>query len=550
MKKIIPYLMALGLPVALLLSSCEKWELPARLTQRSCEKPKGDITAQATERKVAFTITNSSGTIDSVFWDFGDGKTLKTKALNAEHTYTSTGKFNVTALLYNTCGTNTPLAREVEAYDIGTPSVRAVADPPAYRSARLTLTLAGNGNATIRSYGLVYSSTATLPDLTSGQKLERTDNLAVNASSVFDLQNLTPGTTYYVRAYAINASGKTGYSDVLTVQTLGLPVFAIDQAVATTAIATVNLTVTAAGGNPAATDFGIVYSATNSMPMLGLADTQNTPTISGANLGGGKAFTLGSLSTNTRYYYRGYARLPSGEVEYTEVKSFTTQNNDVINGLIARVLFTNRDLSDQSGNGNAAVPVGGPVFMTDRFNQANSAIQLDGIDDYIYMADKPSLNNRSEFSISLWIRPSSVTRTMQIFNKSRFSDGQREMYSSLIRPGTGGNLTINTDVKMNSNCQSGVGWQTFTVSVGIPVDTWHHLVLAYRGNEARTYLDGVLVNLKSDLPLTQIDDCPGGDLKFGVQSALFPNYFIGGMDDIRIYNRQLTAAEVATLKNL
>ena len=110
--------------------------------------------------------------------------------------------------------------------------------------------------------------------------------------------------------------------------------------------------------------------------------------------------------------------------------------------------------------------------------------------------------------------------------------------------------SINTDVKMGSNCEGGKGWQTFTFQSGIDLSKWHHLVLAYKGSGAITYIDGVEINVKTGLPAARIDDCPGGELKFGVQAAPFPNYFTGFMDDVRVYNRQLSAGEVRTLFSL
>ena len=202
MKLTLRQILVFLLPLALLLGSCEKWELPDKLMQRTCEPPRGDLTAQATERKVALAIANSSGTIDSVFWDFGDGKTLRTTALSTEHTYAAAGDFNVKAVLYNTCGNNNTLAKSVTAFDIGTPAVTLAAENASYRTARLLLTLKGNGNAAIERYGVVYGTTAT-PDLTTGQKVEKTGSLAVNASSAFDLPGLTPGTAYNVRALSL-----------------------------------------------------------------------------------------------------------------------------------------------------------------------------------------------------------------------------------------------------------------------------------------------------------------------------------------------------------
>ena len=120
----------------------------------------------------------------------------------------------------------------------------------------------------------------------------------------------------------------------------------------------------------------------------------------------------------------------------------------------------------------------------------------------------------------------------------------------MIRPGDGGSgITILTDIKQNSGCEGGKGWQSFPLSSNIPLNTWHHVVFTYANRSARMYFDNALLYTTDNLPATAIDKCPGGDLKFGAQCQAFPSYFYGAMDDIRVYKRVLSAAEVQTLYN-
>ncbi|MGV3556520.1 LamG-like jellyroll fold domain-containing protein [Larkinella arboricola] len=298
-------------------------------------------------------------------------------------------------------------------------------------------------------------------------------------------------------------------------------------------------------GNPAAVEYGICYSSSNTTPKL--EDSQSIQVANPA-VGAKTPVPLTDLNQNTKYYYRAYAKLPSGEVVYSATtESFTTQIDTLAQDLIAAVSFTEGSRSDASGNNNHVTLVGNPTFVQDRNGKANSAIQLDGQDDYFYMSENSTLRPQS-LSVSIWIKPITVNRSMQIYNKSRFSDGAFEMYSSLIRPNTGApGVVVNTDIKQNSNCQGGIGWQTFTFMSNIPLNTWHHVVMVYSGNSAQMYFDGALLYTNDLLPKNTIDECPGGELKFGAQSAQFPNYFYGSLDNIRIYRKALTASEVQAL---
>ena len=172
------------------------------------------------------------------------------------------------------------------------------------------------------------------------------------------------------------------------------------------------------------------------------------------------------------------------------------------------------------------------------------------------MADNATLRPDA-LSVSVWIKPVTIRNIdrsqndrVQIYNKSKWEDSSGEMYSSLIKLNENGpGLTFMTNLKQNSGCVPANGWQNFEFSSNPPLDTWHHLVFTYSGRSIRMYFDGALVDQNNNLPTSTLDKCPGGELKFGAQLKAYPNYFNGSMDDIRLYKRALTAAEVQTLYN-
>lgn len=137
-------------------------------------------------------------------------------------------------------------------------------------------------------------------------------------SFVSALSNLTPNSTYYLRAYATNQNG-TVYSQQRTFTTLsGLPVLGTqaDSPVSITATsAIINSEVLSDGGFQVVTR-GVCYSTTPNPSVAGLH------TSDGSGTG---AFTsyLVNLSPNTTYYYRAYATNANGIV-YGEKISFTT----------------------------------------------------------------------------------------------------------------------------------------------------------------------------------------------------------------------------------
>ncbi|WP_461097674.1 LamG-like jellyroll fold domain-containing protein [Spirosoma luteolum] len=529
--------------------ACSNWELPLRKTQRTCLKPNGTLDALIQQRKVDFTISNTSGTIDKIAWDFGNGTTLVTTATTTPHTYSASGTYTVKALLTNDCGVETTLVRTVTVSDAVLPGVAL--QPPTgitLSSAKFVLTLTSTGNAAITKYGICYSTSNPLPELGKDPQLDAGVPAVLNAPVSLTLGSLPANTFFYVRAYVTNQTGTAYSSPTQAFRTNANPIVAINPASTVgTSTATVGFILTSPG-SPAAVEYGICYSATTNAPDVGNA---TLVTVSNPTIGANTVVNLSGLMANTRYYYRSYARLATGDVLYSNtIESFSTLVDTVSQGLVASLSFTDGSLLDVSGNNNHATPVGSPTFTTDHRGRPSSALLLDGANDFIYLSESPSLRP-NDLTISLWIKPAAVPRIMQIYNKSRYSDGAFEMYSSLIKPTENdpGGITINTDIKQGSNCVAGRGWQTFPFGARIPVNTWHHLVFAYSGRSVRMYFDNRLLYSKDDLPATEIDQCPGGDLKFGAQYQALPNFFNGALDDIRVYNRALNTDEVNTLYN-
>lgn len=533
-----------------LLWACEPWDLPGRKSQRKCDKPSGTIDAAIQQRQVSFSIGSSSGTIDNVSWDFGNGSSTVTTGLTATQTYAASGTYTVRATLSNSCGgsSETTIVRSLTVSDAVAPSV-SLQDPTAVslNAATLPVTITSTGNATITQYGICYSATNPQPEPGKDATVQGPPSPSVNVAIPLSITALSANTLYYVRAFATNSAGKTALSDMKTFRTGANPVVSINTNAATAAItsATVGF-VLASPGSPAAVEYGICYSSTTNAPDVNNAQTVQ---VSNPSVGANTTVNLTNLTPNTTYSYRAYAKSSSGVI-YSDVSSFKTQIDTVAQDLIASVSFTDQSLLDISGNNNHAILANNPTFTADRKGRANSAIMLNGSGSYFYMAENSTLRPTA-LSISIWIKPTTVDRRMQIYNKSRFSDGGAEMYSSLIKPSEtiAGNITINTDIKQNSNCQPGAGWQTFPIDSKLAVNTWHHVVLTYSGRSARMYYDGALLATTDDLPASSLDQCPGGDLKFGAQSQQIPSYFYGALDDIRIYKRAITASEVQTLYN-
>ena len=76
----------------------------------------------------------------------------------------------------------------------------------------------------------------------------------------------------------------------------------------------------------------------------------------------------------------------------------------------------------------------------------------------------------------------------------------------------------------------------------LPINTWTHLALTYNGSTLTLYRNGVAVansNVSGTLSPTTLNLQIGG--------SQFGEYFKGLIDEVRIYNRALTATEIQAI---
>lgn len=82
-----------------------------------------------------------------------------------------------------------------------------------------------------------------------------------------------------------------------------------------------------------------------------------------------------------------------------------------------------------------------------------------------------------------------------------------------------------------------------SVNHKVPLHTWTHLCASYDGTDSRLYVDGVLVGTKAVTISTSVSSLISGAFRVG---AWFDDVhrFVGDIDDVRIYNKNLSASEI------
>ena len=206
------------------------------------------------------------------------------------------------------------------------------------------------------------------------------------------------------------------------------------------------------------------------------------------------------------------------------------------NGLVGWWPF-NGNANDLSGNGNNGT-VNGASLTTDRFGIPNNAYSFDGVNDFI-QSDTISALNSSINSISTWIYAPSFSVHHQIeFAAPTFGTLGRAFAFNT------GRLAI----VPTGNCVAASGAGVVNLSGQLGINSWYHLVFISDGSIGKFYINGVYIgqaNIGSTIcqnPLTLV-------LGRGTNGG-GPMWYTGKIDDIGIWNRALTLAEITALYNV
>ena len=223
-------------------------------------------------------------------------------------------------------------------------------------------------------------------------------------------------------------------------------------------------------------------------------------------------------------------------------------------GLVGHWTFDGQDVVnttayDKSGSGNTGTLTNGPVRTIGRIGQA---LQFDGNDDTVLISNESNFDfeRTQSFSVCTWINPSSVSEATQ-----------RTLVSKLVTssPFTGWEFN-QYDPSGNNNGLHFYAINTFvsnTLSVSksgiLSAGVWQHACVVYRGTSSSTGVT-FYVNGTGYAPSTAHFDSLSATIlnnvapSIGARTSSLP--YKGGIDDVRIYNRALSADEVKQLYNL
>jgi len=210
------------------------------------------------------------------------------------------------------------------------------------------------------------------------------------------------------------------------------------------------------------------------------------------------------------------------------------------------------NVKDMSGNGNdGTISDANNSGLKNRVaGKINNALNFDGVDDYVDIADNPSLKfGTGNFSVSAWFKTNTTVRRT-IVNKFDYAgDGVIEqgflvdvLASGVVR------FVIETNKSTVNN------YRYIDGNTAVNNNVWHHVVAVRDGqNSIKLYIDGKEENgtLNSSGTVTTIDTATSfqiaGESDRGSGQFPFSLDFNGLIDEVRLYNRALSVDEIKNL---
>ncbi len=217
------------------------------------------------------------------------------------------------------------------------------------------------------------------------------------------------------------------------------------------------------------------------------------------------------------------------------------------NGLVAHYNF-NGNANDLTANQNHGT-VTGASLTSDRFGNTNQAYLFNGTSNYIKINNSASLDLKESFSISAWISPASYSNPgVVVWNGDpAFAKDPYILYFS-NSPGYN-SIGVRKDAGIGTTIN-----EAFAPAYVIFSGVWTHVVgIGNAGSrEMKLYVNGELLKTVSVPDMSIGYSTAGFWTMIGAaqSSAGIDNYFNGKIDDIRIYNRELTRSEITELFKL
>ena len=232
------------------------------------------------------------------------------------------------------------------------------------------------------------------------------------------------------------------------------------------------------------------------------------------------------LEAGTTYHFRISATSEAG-TSYGEDGTFTTISPDPI----ASYSFdegTGETAYDDSGNGHDGTVHGAEWSEAGKYG---GALDFEAGGDRVTIPDAADLDFTGAFTLEAWVRPEKYREWAHVISKGE--PGEEPEYAYLLY------ASSDEDLPVASLSDAEGAEYPVAGSEALPTSAWSHLAVTADGSYERLYVDGELLASASAATAGTNDASLriGGNWDWG-------DYFDGKIDNVRVYDRALSAEEI------
>jgi hypothetical protein len=321
--------------------------------------------------------------------------------------------------------------------------------------------------------------------------------------------------TYYYKVVAADGAGNTSAPSGQAVGDLLAP--------------TVSVSAPAAG----ATVSGPVTLSANATDAVGVQSVQLR--VDGVNVGAADTTSPYSITWDSR-------AVTNGSHTISAVALDAAGNSAISSNVAVTVTNTERVAAFGFEEASGATVIdsfndfdggisGATRVTTGRFGRA---LSFDGVNDSVAIANSPALTPSSGMTISAWVNPSALSAWRPVVAKERSTIPTYGLYASASGGSSRPTARVFTTSDLTTNSNSSFG-----------LNTWTYEAMTWNGTTLRLFVNGVEVVNRTVSGSLAVSP---GALRLGGDS-LRGEWFAGRIDEVRIYGRPLTAAEITADMN-
>jgi hypothetical protein len=231
------------------------------------------------------------------------------------------------------------------------------------------------------------------------------------------------------------------------------------------------------------------------------------------------------------------------------LKTAASQASKLTSGLVGYWTF---DQPDMYGNtvydksGSSPANNGTNNGATKTIGKLGQALKFNGSSDYIDTSNGNSVKGLSQATISAWVKMGGGGVNQNIYTEPINANGSDRFRLSL---GAANKVNLVADAPDSGTGGVHVVDSTSALTVGV----WYHIVAVFNSDTDvhSIYLNGVLDNSTNTVVSAFSNTPPVRPARIGSDAASpVKLFFNGSIDDVRVYSRALSAAEIQRLYNI